>query len=82
MKTIKMKKITIEISEETEQALKTLVQNANEHVDRNEDYCSHGKLTTKTLLTMLAEDAAQVETRPGSWEGTNMATVLSSHGYY
>jgi hypothetical protein len=30
---------------------------------------------------MLAEDLGMVLTRPGSWEGTNMAQVLTSHGY-
>lgn len=30
---------------------------------------------------MLAEDAGMIISRSGSWEGSNMATVLSSHGY-
>lgn len=44
-------------------------------------FTSHGPLTVEGLLAMLAEDAGMVLTRPGSWEGANMATVLSSHGY-
>lgn len=43
--------------------------------------CTHGVLTVATALGMLAEDLGMVETRPGSWEGSNMQTVLSSHGY-
>ena len=34
-----------------------------------------------SVPAMLAEDAAMVITRPGSWEGANMAQVFSSHGY-
>ncbi|CAJ7811100.1 Uncharacterised protein [Burkholderia pseudomallei] len=30
---------------------------------------------------MLAEDAGMVISRPGSWEGANLAQVLLSHGY-
>jgi hypothetical protein len=30
---------------------------------------------------MLAEDCGMVLTRPGSWEGTNMGQVRTSHGY-
>ena len=42
---------------------------------------THGPLTVPALLAMLAEDAGMVLTRPGSWEGSNMDTVFSSHGY-
>lgn len=45
------------------------------------EFSSHGRLTLATLLEMLLEDAALVVTRPGSWEGANMAQVLQSHGY-
>jgi hypothetical protein len=38
-------------------------------------------ITVKKLLTMLAEDAAMVIERSGSWEASNMAAVLQSHGY-
>lgn len=42
---------------------------------------THGKLDVPKLLSMLAEDAAMTNTRPGSWEGANMQQVLDSHGY-
>jgi hypothetical protein len=42
---------------------------------------THGKLSVSSLLAMLAEDAAMMNTRPGSWEGANMQHVFDSHGY-
>ena len=42
---------------------------------------SHGALSMPAMLAMLAENAAMVITRQGSWEGANMAQVFSSHGY-
>jgi hypothetical protein len=30
---------------------------------------------------MLLQDVALMMQRPGSWEGANMAQVMSSHGY-
>ena len=48
----------------------------------NRSACSsHGELTLTRLTVMLLQDAALVVTRPGSWEGSNMAQVLHSHGY-
>lgn len=59
--------------------MKNLVKSLNESVA--ESNTSHGKLTAKRLMTMLAEDAAMVESRPGCWEAANMADVLRGHGY-
>ena len=42
---------------------------------------SHGELDVAGLLLMLAQDAAATTSRPGSWEGSNMQSVLDSHGY-
>lgn len=42
---------------------------------------SHGTLTIGRLVQMLLEDVALMIHRPGSWEGANMAQVMSSHGY-
>lgn len=42
---------------------------------------SHGTLTIGQLVQMLLEDVALMIHRPGSWEGANMAQVMSSHGY-
>lgn len=46
-----------------------------------EQACTHGLLTVAGALAMLAEDLGMVRSRPGSWEGSNMAQVLASHGY-
>jgi hypothetical protein len=44
-------------------------------------FTRHGPLTLTSVLRMLAEDAAMVISRPGSWDGSNMAEVFCSHGY-
>jgi len=44
-------------------------------------FCSHGPLNMEELTSMLLEDVAFAVRRPGSWEGSNMLTVLHSHGY-
>ena len=41
----------------------------------------HGALTVPGPLATLAEDAAPVVRRPGSWEGPNMAQASRGHGY-
>ena len=45
------------------------------------DANTHGKLDLQTLIGLLLEDVALTVTRPGSWEGANIAQVMSSHGY-
>ena len=42
---------------------------------------THGPLDMQKLAEMLLEDVALSVRRPGSWEGSNMAQVMSSHGY-
>jgi len=42
---------------------------------------THGALDMRKLAIMLLEDVALMVRRPGSWEGSNMAAVLNSHGY-
>lgn len=77
-----MPRITIEISIDESLALDKLVNILNESSQAEKIPAnSHGKLTVKTLLAMLAADAAQVVTRSGSWEAANMREVLQSHGY-
>ena len=51
-------------------------------------YAVYSRLTSvgsgpqgQQIWTLKVEDAAMVMTRPGSWEGSNMAQVLMSHGY-
>lgn len=42
---------------------------------------THGTLTMDALAALLLEDVALMVRRPGSWEGANMAQVMTSHGY-
>ncbi|VVE01112.1 hypothetical protein PNO31109_02121 [Pandoraea nosoerga] len=76
-----MKRMSIEISEETAANLRELAIRCTRSNKLREGFTSHGDLTPSTLLAMLAEDAGMVISRPGSWEGANLAQVLSSHGY-
>ncbi len=39
-------------------------------------------VTPRELLAILKEDVVLSVERPGSWEGSNMFTVLESHGYF
>lgn len=76
-----MKQFTIEVDDETAARLEELATLCSAtDTDRN-GATSHGQLTVPRLLRMLAQDAAMTLTRPGSWEGANMARVLSGHGY-
>lgn len=72
--------ITISIDDRTA-ALDELVGWYNDANRAASGCTSHGALTRSRLLAMLAEDAGQVATRPGSWEGAGMRTLLNSHGY-
>jgi hypothetical protein len=69
-------KLTIEISNETADQIK---QHLIDHPPPNA-FNSHGPLTLKSLAEMLMEDIGLSITRPGSWEGANMHTVLRAHG--
>lgn len=71
----------IEVDNDTASALHELAGRCTRAHKHNGGYSSHGVLNVPSLLKMLADDAAMVITRPGSWEGANMALVLSSHGY-
>ncbi|MBD3812849.1 MAG: hypothetical protein IE917_11610 [Betaproteobacteria bacterium] len=76
-----MKRIMIQVGHETAASLETLAVRCSEVHQRRDGFTSHGVLSVSALMTMLAEDAAMVITRPGSWEGSNMAQVFCSHGY-
>ncbi|MEW5891248.1 MAG: hypothetical protein AB1768_19945 [Pseudomonadota bacterium] len=76
-----MKRITVTLPDDIAATLVGLVAVCNESHEAREGATTHGKLTVASLLSMLAEDAAMVMRRPGSWEGANMAQVLQSHGY-
>lgn len=76
-----MKRITITIDENTCTLLAELAKACTAADGARSGATTHGPLTPVRLLAMLAEDAAMVISRPGSWEGSNMAQVFSSHGY-
>ncbi|WP_124919822.1 hypothetical protein [Burkholderia cepacia] len=76
-----MKRIAVTVSEKTAAELDELVRLLNGNHESTERYCSHGLLARSRLFAMLSEDADLVISRPGSWEGSHMAQVLSSHGY-
>ncbi|MDX9995661.1 MAG: hypothetical protein RBS28_10090 [Rhodocyclaceae bacterium] len=76
-----MKRITIQVSDEIADRLASLASACTRQNKRRDGATTHGPLDVTALMTMLAEDAAMVITRPGSWEGSNMAQVFSSHGY-
>lgn len=75
-----LKRIQIDIDDQTAADLADLVQRINANAGPD-PFSSHGPLTMKKLAAMLLEDAGMVISRPGSWEGSNMADVLRSHGY-
>lgn len=69
-------KIEIEISDQDAALIE-------EFMDANQSsvFNSHGPLDMIVLAEMLLEDVALAVRRPGSWEGSNMIQVLTSHGY-
>jgi hypothetical protein len=67
--------ITIDIPDDTARRIEEHIAGAKS------DFNSHGPLTLQRLMDMVAEDVGLSVTRPGSWEGSNMRTVLISHGY-
>lgn len=73
--------VTLELSEDTYQNLLTVVANCNDSNARRAGFTSHGNLDVARLRTMLANDAAMTNSRPGSWEGSGMQHVLNCHGY-
>jgi hypothetical protein len=70
-------KITVEVSDETARNVARLMQIANDPTNVR----PMGELNIQTLIEILLEDCAMVVRRPGCWEASNMAQVLTSHGY-
>ena len=71
-----MAKVVIEVTDQTMALVKRYVRGVA-HVIHDEP-----PLTVETLAAMLLEDVALVVRRPGCWEASNMAEVLTSHGFY
>lgn len=73
--------VAVALDQETYNNLLVVVESCNRADHDNNGATTHRKLDVPKLLTLLAEDAAMTNTRPGSWEGANMQQVLDSHGY-
>lgn len=74
--------VDVRMSRTLHTTIRTLLRGVNGSQQvKQEQACTHGLLTVAGALEMLAEDLGMVESRPGSWEGSNMAQVLASHGY-
>lgn len=73
--------VTLNLTSDVYEHLQTVVKNCNHSNKEREGATTHGDLDVAGLLTMLAEDAAMTNSRPGSWEGAIMQQVLDSHGY-
>lgn len=74
--------VDVRMSRQLHATIRSLLHGVNNSSQvKEERACTHGLLTVAGALEMLAEDLGMVESRPGSWEGSNMAEVLSSHGY-
>lgn len=68
-------RIMIEVSDQDAEDIKAVVAMCTT------DHSTHGKLSVKSLAAMLMQDVALANRRPGSWEGSKMSDLLSSHGY-
>ncbi|TAA36378.1 hypothetical protein EAT51_19955 [Pseudoxanthomonas winnipegensis] len=74
--------VDVKLPRDLHTTIRRLLHSVNaSHQVKVEQACTHGLLTVAGALEMLAEDLGMVETRPGSWEGSNMSQVLASHGY-
>jgi len=71
-------RIVVEIPKADVVHVKAFVDGTALHADRPN---SHGVLTVESLAAMLLEDVALAVRRPGSWEGSKMADLLTADGY-
>ncbi len=69
-------KIEVEISDQDAALIEEFLEN-----NQGDEFNSHGPLDMIVLAGMLMEDVALAVRRPGSWEGSNMAQMLTCHGY-
>lgn len=73
--------IQLEVSDAVAADLAELARRCTEADEQRGGATTHGPLAPADILTMLAEDAAMVVSRPGSWEAAGMVQHLASHGY-
>lgn len=74
-------KVELELRDDVYTGLVMAAQASSVANEQRYGATTHGALDVKTLLAMLAEDAAMTHSRPSSWEGSSMLQVLASHGY-
>lgn len=77
-----MIKIELHLADDLYLSLCKVVDACNASHDASAGANSHGELTIKELLTMLAEDASMTYSRPRSGEASNMQKVFDFHGYF
>lgn len=70
--------IELEIADEARADVEAFLAETQARADL---FSTHGALNLESLLEMLLEDVGLMVSRPGSWEGANMANVMASHGY-
>lgn len=75
------RQLRINVSPEDFESLQELAKRCTEANAATDGANTHGAMTVHRLFEMLAEDAALVVSRPGSWEASHMREVLLSHGY-
>ncbi|SAK90120.1 hypothetical protein AWB75_06270 [Caballeronia catudaia] len=63
-----MVRIELELDDSVHAALRSVVARCNAAHKSSGGANTHGELNVKKLLTLLAEDAAMMQSRPGSWE--------------
>jgi hypothetical protein len=76
-----MVKVELDLSDDIYRSLVMVAEACSVANKQRDGATTHGPLDVKALLMMLAEDAAMVHSRPGSWEGSNASELLASHGY-
>jgi len=78
---VRNKTVTLQIPQAIYDDIVVVAANCTQIHKTNGGFTSHGELDVAGLLLMLAQDAAMTNSRPGSWEGSNMQQVLDAHGY-
>jgi hypothetical protein len=78
---MKNKTVTLQIPQDVYDDLMAVAASCTRSHKASGGFTSHGELDVPGLLMMLAQDAAMTNSRPGSWEGSNMQQVLDAHGY-
>lgn len=76
-----MVKIDLELKDDVYRGLTMVAEACSIANQQCDGGTTHGPLDVHAFLVMLAEDAAMVHSRPGSWEGAHMLDLLASHGY-